>query len=985
MNGRNKMRNVGGVGAMLGVAVCALLGTAVDGLSAPARNRVAILSDAAVGTNDGVVSAVSEALRREAFEVSALSAAEAGDPSVLSPDRVFLYVIPGSGAYPASATNALARYLDGKGSLMVLGTPRFPGRFLLETVSPAYKQFALTDIASLDVCPAQQFLRDIKLPVPKTLASSYARPEGKGFAKSYKWRWIPLAKAHDAGGAERGTPVWMLVHQKPLDEGTAFEDAVRRLVGNGKKADVPIGGEGAVIGVCAVSDSEALKAMAATALFGRMAKRISEGVFLTHAGSDEFSYWPGEKVGLGAEVANDGGSEVAVTVRLRVCRKDSGRVVRETESPLSVAAGKTAKVSNVWTPARFECAAYTVVAEVLRDGAVIDRIEHEIGVLDDSKAPDDEFVSVKGNQFWRKGMPWSPVGANYWPRYAIALEQEDYVYHWLTPGFYNPEEVDKDLSLMESMGANFVAIRAHHENDRRTVLDFLRRCRNHGIVAMLFLQSHVITDDPHYFQGIMTPFHYQADAVRDFMKATRIADNPALLCWDLIWEPAGWVFGGKIGSFGWTDPTPYRQRWDAQWAAWIDERYGNQANAENDWGVPAPRKADGLVTSPSDKQLSADGPWRVMVCAYRRFMADLMNRYWNDAAREIHALDAHHLITYRQGNLPTCDFTLTSTLKHVDFFAMEGYDFKPGKPANAADVAGFVNRYIPYVTGGKPFMWVEYGHSTWDAESLAYQGKCVELINRMAYANGANGVSPWWMAGGYRVSERSDFGVFNPDGTLRPSGESVKKYGVLFKTEPRKPLPTEPCVIDNDIHCGGVAHVARNEGAAAFAKAAAEGKWLEVRTAGTGTTSADVPLVAVGNTPCNGKNPPKWLDAEFNAVKVRANGEWQTATNGARVRVPKGASIFATVSVGNLQEATWLTPASCAGRPGAVYLASTPQSELFFKRAVTCDTPYLRDADFGENFELTKGVERETNVEFQMTAEGRARFGEKFRFTLVPQ
>jgi hypothetical protein len=268
-----------------------------------------------------------------------------------------------------------------------------------------------------------------------------------------------------------------------------------------------------------VSDSEALKAMAGTALFGRMAKRISEGVFLTHAGSDEFSYWPGEKVGVGAEVANDGSREVAVTVRLRVCRKDNGQVVRETESPLSVAPGKTARVSNMWTPARFECLDYTVVTEVLRDGAVIDRIEHEIGVLDDSKAPDDEFVSVKGNQFWRKGKPWSPVGANYWPRYAIALEQEDYVYHWLTPGFYNPEEVDKDLSLLESMGANFVAIRAHHENDRRTVLDFLRRCRNHGIVAMLFLQSHVITDDPHYFQGIMTPFHYQTDAVRDFMNA----------------------------------------------------------------------------------------------------------------------------------------------------------------------------------------------------------------------------------------------------------------------------------------------------------------------------------------------------------------------------------------------------------------------------------------------------------------------------------
>ena len=956
------------------------------------RNRVAVLKDAAAGVDAATAEAVAQALRAEKFEVVFLSAAEVGDPAALAPDKFFLYALPNPAAYPASATNALSRYLLAKGSLLVLGTPRFPGTTLLETVSPAYKQFALSDIASLNVCGGPGFLQDVHLPVPKAMASCYARPEGKGAAKGYKWRWIPVAKAHDARGAERGTPVWMLVHQKPLAEGAAFEDAVRRLVGNNNAADVPLGSEGAVFAVCAVSDPTALQSITRTGLIGRMARRIADGVFLSHAGADEFSYWPDEKVGLGAEVANYGDREAALSVRLRVCRKDNGQVAHESESKVAVAPGKTASVSSAWSPVRFECPAYTVVTEVLREGNVIDRIEHEIGVLNDAKVADDEFLSVKGDRFWLKGKPWVPVGVNYWPRHSIALEQEDYVYHWLTPGFYNPEEVEGDLALLEKMGATFVAIRAHHENDRRTLLDFLRRCRNHGIVAMVFLQSHVITDDPHYFQGIMTPFHYQADAVRDFMKATRIAENPALLCWDLIWEPAGWVFGDKITSFGWTDPAPYRQRWDAQWSKWIDERYGSLANAESDWGMPAPRAADGSVTSPSSKQLSTDGAWRVMVCAYRRFMADLMNRYWNDAVREIRALDPRHLITYRQGNLPTCDFTLTSTLKHVDFFAMEGYDFKPRIATNAADVAGFVNRYLPYATGGKPFMWVEYGQSAWDnkamevaTEPLAYQAACVELINRMAYENGACGLAPWWMAGGYRISEKSDFGVFNPDGTLRPSGESLKKYSGLLKASPRAPLPTVPVVIDNDRHCGGVAYVARHEGAAAFAEVAAQGKWLEVRTAGTGTTSADVPLVAVGNTPYTGKNPPKYLNAEFNTVKIRVNGEWQTVTNGARVNVPKGAPVSAAVSAGNLQEATWLTPVTCGNKPGAVYLASTAASAVPVKAALSRDTPYLQDAEFGEPFDLAKSVERETVVEIQMTVDGRIWFGEKYRFTLVPQ
>jgi hypothetical protein len=402
--------------------------------------------------------------------------------------------------------------------------------------------------------------------------------------------------------------------------------------------------------------------------------------------------------------------------------------------------------------------------------------------------------------------------------------------------------------------------------------------------------------------------------------------------------------------------------------------------------MAAPKTKEGTITSPTWKQLSSDGPWRVMVCAYRRFMADLMNRHWNQATSELRRLDPHHLISYRQGNLPAVDFTLTSTLKHVDFFAMEGYDFKPGRPANAADVAGFVNRYIPYATGGKPFMWIEYGESTWDdKKQLAYQGECVDLINRMAYENGANGVSPWWMAGGYRISEKSDFGVFNPDGTLRPSGESLKKYGALFKTLPRKPLPPERFTIDCDSHSGGLPHIARHEGAAAFAKAASEGKWLEVRSAGSGTTSSDTPLTAVGNTPYNGKNPPKYLDAEFNAFRIRVHGEWQTVTNGARVALSKREAVVATASVGNLQEATWLTPVHCAGKPGAVYLASTPQSGLSIKRAISRDTPYLGDAKFGGEFVLAEGVKQETSVELQMTAEDRAWFGEKLRFTLMPK
>ena len=1147
------------------------------------RWQVAILKDAAVGIDAATADAVAEALRREKFEVEFLSVEAVCDPAALSPTKHFLYVIPGATTYPAAGADALARYLAGKGSLMVLGTPPFgnpvwkhgsqwvdtafvreamknqkptrmlydfdretPGKAadwaqsgayrkhstteivpggvegttgclkitfdyesgfpngwgaamkpyadaapggllcfwakgdgqtarlavrlvegdapdqrgiavvwinknwtyhvlrpenfrrigradphkarrvsfelidqnltpfvadgkhtvwvdqigtaahpfpgvgdaehnvfpLIETVSPAYKTYPLTNIASLKVVGADA----MKLPTAATASSCYARPEGKGFERAYKWRWIPLVRACDKDGVERGTAAWMLLHQAPLSEGPAFADAVRRLVG-ANTASVPVASEGSVCAVCAISDPSALKEIARTSFLGDMARRISDGMFLSHGGSEQFSYWPDEKVRLGAVVVNHGAQQATVVVRVRVCAEGGKDAVFQNESKLTIKPNGSATAALEWAPKTFTSQSYVVTTELLRDGKAIDVIAHEMGVLSTEKPPRDAFVTVRDGDFWLEGRKWYPVGVNYWPRYAIALEQEDYVFHWLTPGFYNPEEVERDLRQLESLGANFVSIRVHHQNDRRTVLDFLRRCRNHGIRVFVFVSSHAITDDPHYFQGLMMPHHFQEKDVAEFIRVTRLAENPTLMGWDLIWEPAGWLFGGKYNSFGWTETAPYRQRWDADWARWIDERYGSLANAEADWGMPAPR-LDGRVTSPTNEQFKEDGPSRVMVAAYRRFMDNLMSRKWNDVTRTLRRLDPNHLVSFRQGNLPSWDFTLTATPKHVDFFAMEGYGFKPD--ANGTNAAGFINRYIHFATKGKPYFWAEFGASAWDRaamrpgeKEITYQAQCHELIHRVAFETGANGTSPWWLAGGYRISEKSDYGIFNPDGTLRPSGALLQQYAALFKTPRSYPKPDTWFTMDRDAHSGAHWRIAYNEGAEAFREAAAQGRHLGIRTSGTGTTSADTPLLAVGNTKYNGRNPPKYLDAEFNWFKVKAGGgDWIEIRNGARIRVPRNKPVLAAASVGNLQAAIWLTPATCAGKPGAVYLASTSDSALKLKQPIAKDIARFEDAEFGESLILTEGVAVGTKVELQMTAEGRAWFGEKLRFTL---
>ncbi|TAL72138.1 MAG: hypothetical protein EPN88_05140, partial [Bacteroidetes bacterium] len=825
-------------------------------LSEYARNRVAILKDTLLGTNVATVDTIADALRRKGFEITFLSAEEACDSAILSQQNYFLFIIPNVTMYPDKGEEALTIYLKGKGNLLVLGSLALPGQILLETISPNYKIYPMSEIASLKVFEYQGILpnQDVKLPVPKTAYSCFRRPTGKGFECGYSYRWIPLITALDKEGLERGTTAWMLVNQAPLEQDPAFKDALRRLVRNNIALE-PAAKEGSVFAACAITDPEALQELARTPLFGNIAKRISEGIYLSHAGAQEFSYWPGESMQFGAVVVNYGIHKKKVDVLIRVTEKVNQKVVFDQREKFAIKPGKTFKKTFGKIPASFESGGYQVTTEMISNGEKIDVISYEVGVLSTKEETRESFVTVEGKDFWVEGEKWYPMGANYWPRNAIATEQVDYLYHWLTPGYYDPEQLDDDLQRLQNMGANFIAIRANYAENRRTLLDFMRRCRNHGIRIYLFLQTHEVTVEPHYFQGILMPFHFEEEKFAEFIKETRISGNPTLMSWDLIWEPSVWLFQDNVGMFGWDGNSNFRQRWDKDWAIWIDDRFGSLSNAEADWGILVSRTQDGQITSPSDNQFMEDGPWHIMVAAYRRFQADLMDRQWNDACRTLRQLDSNHLISYRQGNLPPTDFTLISTLKHVDFFSMEGYSFRPDE--NGENKIGFVNRYLSYVLEDKPFMWNEYGFGgvrgkfsrelDYNEKYIKYQRDYVEMVNREAYKNGVNGIAPWWFAGGFRNDEKTDFGITTPEGTLRPSGESMKKYGEMYRTSPpERPKPNTWLTIDMDALSGGLWYIVNNEGADAYKKASEAGKCLGVRTNGTGTTSVNTPLLAVG-------------------------------------------------------------------------------------------------------------------------------------------
>ncbi len=835
-----------------------------------------------------------------------------------------------------------------------------PSRFpTIETLYPPYKTFQLdraTHMRLTGLANAASSAPSRLLPLPHPAFSCIARPRGMGFFRRRKWRWIPLVEAADEAGNRRGTVLWLLLNC----EGPYARSA---LVCCGVTAG-------------AVAADDWLKEQLVRAL-----DRLSRGLFLLQAGASAFTVYEDQSVRFGAEAVNFGTTEAEVRFDFLLVslNKQAPRRRQATET-LVVKAHKSVRLeARGLSPLQLAPGAYRVVVELRAGGEVVDRVEHDLHVLRVRKPASHEFVRLVGNRFVRNGKSWNPIGVNYWPLYVSGLEPADFTASWLKSPYYDPVEIERDLELMDELGVNMVSVQLGGTESAPNLIDFLRRCGEHNILVFGFLSG-------------ASPLRFNETAVRAVLSAARLVDNAVLFAYDIIWEPGTWVFRADR-----------RGLWNRDWTEWVKERYGSIKEAEADWGFRARRDKDGFLADPTERQMREDGPWRVMVAAYRRFMDDLMSAKWNAAVRRLRRLDPNHLISFRQGNTLPQDFTFTATPKHIDFICPEGYAIPHSE--HGYNAACFITRYVKFTTRGKPVLWAEFGRSVWDRAAgkpntgaYAEQADYHELFYRACVDSGATGTAPWWWPGGYRVNERSDYGIIDPDGTPRPAAMLIRDYAKRLKA--RRPLerPIEWFTIDRDAHPGGYWYVVFNEGAAAWAQAKSKGRMLEVRSPGTGTTSINTPKVAVGNRPYNGRNPPKYLDAEFNYLQILdAGGVWREAFDGAVIRVKPSRPVLVRASIGNIQEAVWIAPRvkqsgesnlPASGKPsprkGTVWLATTEKSEIQTRIPIPCDTPYLSDAEIGEQV-LVERLEGEAVVELQMTALGRMWFGEKRTFRLDPK
>lgn len=807
----------------------------------------------------------------------------------------------------------------------------------LDTLAPAYKFYPAADVRRAFAREGHAFLGAGEVPLPASFQCVHPRPGAAGFGKGRDWRWLPLLETEGADKDWRGAFATLFVNN------------------GGRFA-------GSVWASFAVDDPAWYTQAPVLGVLRQTLARLRGGLFLIDGGADHFTYFEDQPLQLGATVVNCSGEAREAGISLVLERGDGTAVMENTV--IEVGPGETARVTAE-RPARAAGEGGSASVSLMDGGTVIDRAEHAVHTWRPRRNP--RYMTVENGDFMLNGARWRPHGVNYMPSSGIGTEDQNYFEHWIGARAYDPEIIERDLRRVKAMGMNAVSVFIYHESmEAQNLLDLLRLCEELDLHVNLSLRPG-------------TPLEFEWDKMRELITYYRLAERDIVFALDLAWEP---MFGDH----------DERKRWDAAWNEWVVERYGSVEAAEADWDFAAPHDA-GAVTNPLGHMTTTDGPWRRYVAAYRRFLDTLLYEYYRRAYDLVRGLDPHHLISFRMTEAGNPTFNWDKRIPYdfpclaaaVDILEPEAYgrigDWEKVKPG------WFGFEYARWAAPQLPYMWAEAGVHVWaqsamtqSADLLDFQAEYYGHLYRMFIESAADGIFFWWYPGGYRVNERSDYGIINPDGTDRPVTHVIREHADALIHGPDAREITHWLEIDRDKHPAGVNGIYEEHKEAFWALIEA-GHGPGLRTEATGTDSTNCPLTAVGNVPFNGNNPPKYLDGFFDRVEVRtADGEWTTVPRGGTARVTSGQPAEARVTIVNLAEAAWKGGAQREGRVCVRAVAGE----------AVVDTPLPRDLARHERLHdftvsLPQADDAPLNVIITFNAEGRATFGPKFPLRLIPR
>ncbi|MBC7287372.1 MAG: hypothetical protein H5T86_04860 [Armatimonadetes bacterium] len=806
----------------------------------------------------------------------------------------------------------------------------------LDAIAPWYKTFDHPNVRQLRTAPGTVW-SDARLQHSGKVRSAYPRPWGRVMTGIRTHRWVPILEAVDLSG-RHSYPAALVVPARGRFAGGSWSFW------------------GLPVSVLKSGGSRLQK------LFGEVAAAQARGVWLVEAGPDQVAYMPKQAPRWGAVVVNSSAKAAPVEIVLRA-RRD-GRPAGTLEKQLSAAPAQLSRFLEAWKAEG--PGVYEVTAELRQDGRVIDRISMPVRVLSGQPDPQDQYVRVEGGRFWVGNKTWFPHGVNFWPRYVSGLSPHDYGLGWLHRAHYDPLLVEEDLSIAEGLGITAVSIQSPRSPDDLPCLwDFLARCRAHDIRVNLFVHA-----DPRGFDR---------DDVRNIIAGGELWKFSSIYAYDITWEP-------RWGDY------QERCRFDEFWRRWIIDQYGSVEAAEEVWGFKAPRGEDGRVTGPTDDQLDTDGPWKVFVAAYRRFVDDFLSAGYGRSCRFIRSIDNRHLISNRAGwggtgnphTVRIYQFDPLSGAAHLDFISPEAYGMRPDE----GDYKrwGFIDAYCRRAGNGKPVFWSEFGSSIYPGytrEDYERQRRIWANTLELVMFAGADGDAGWWWPGGYRVNERSDYGCVEPRGEPRPSALELKKYSARICQRGVEVRPERTLIIDRDQDVRGLAGLWQRHLEDYIHLA--DGKHVvRLRTAGDGIRTTDLEPVGVGNVSYRGIGPVKFLRSEFTDVVAIVRGreyrpEQDLLWREIELRVPAGEGAL-RVTVLNTGEATWVAPADREHpERGSVHLVDCSNGRRL--AAIPHDVPRYASA----TVELPLPTSRAAELVLQLEAAQRCRFGQKLTVRIWPR
>jgi len=637
----------------------------------------------------------------------------------------------------------------------------------LETLSPAWKFYPIAGAVKL-VTPFGVALVEPAGWTPAASEGSWRamqpRPRGIGFEQERPWRWQPLLEARALDGDYRGAVATLMLH---------FEDEFK----------------GGIWAAFTPGSLSFYQSEPARQLVTQTARAIRRGIFLKEGGSEFFTVFDQQKFFLGARAVNLGQlHQTNVTVRISVATKNEHQVLYDRKWPLDLPPGGTAVVQEEWRPAQWPAGGLTVSTELIQDGQTLDRLEHDLNVW--RPPPHPEFIEARDAAFQWRGHPWKVNGVNYMPATGIGLDRGPYFEEWLGKGAYDPDAIERDLGRIKAMNLNAVSIFVDYRSIKsQHLLDFLRRCQADGLHVNQALRP-------------ANPMHFQWEKIKELIEFYHLAENDTIFAYDLAWEPS---HQNQQGTYG------------EDWTAWVTRRYGNIAQAEKVWGLTLARFQENTLSVPAMPQLAHDGPWRVLVADYRAFLdAELADKY-GEARRLVRSIDSHHAVSFRMAETGNPTFVSDRQLPYdfyglahaVDIWEPEGYG-RIGDWNRVRD-GRFEVDYARLCDPQKPVLWAETGFSVWDQKSggagpgkLEFAAAFGRDFYRMMTEAGCDGVFFWWYPAGYRVDERSDFGIINGDGTDRPLSRVIREEGARFLQAPKPPAADAIIEVNRERDARGV-------------------------------------------------------------------------------------------------------------------------------------------------------------------------------------